>query len=84
MLATITVDDTRCPDPLSCRKCLLICPTHVLGLGTDIGVQKFRETDPEHFIVRGVRFDRCSGCMDCVQVCPQSAIQVSFSQGGAI
>ena len=83
MLPTVTVNDQKCADPLSCRKCLLICPTHVLGLGTDVPIRKFRETDPEHFIVRGVRVDKCTGCLDCVTVCPQNAIQVSFSGGGA-
>ena len=83
MLPTITVDDEKCGDPLSCRKCLLICPTHVLGLGTSVGVKKYRETDPQYFVVRGVRFDKCTGCMDCVEVCPNNAIQVSFSEGGA-
>jgi ferredoxin len=83
MLPTVTVDDQKCAYPLSCRKCLLICPTHVLGLGTDVAIQKFRETDPEHFVVRGVRIDKCTGCLDCVEVCPQNAIQVSFSGGSA-
>lgn len=81
MLPTITVDYKKCKDPLSCRKCLLICPMQVLGLGTDVPVVKYGETDPEHFIVAGVRFDKCTGCMDCVKVCPQGAIQVSFSGG---
>ena len=83
MLPTIIVDDEKCEDPLSCRRCLIICPTHVLGLGTDVGAQKFLETDTSHFIVRPVRFDKCSGCMDCVDGCPQSAIQVSFGGGDA-
>jgi NAD-dependent dihydropyrimidine dehydrogenase PreA subunit len=48
-----------------------------------MGAQKFRETDTSHFIVRPVRFDKCSGCMDCVDGCPQSAIQVSFGGGDA-
>jgi len=81
MLPTITVDYGKCNEPLSCRKCLLICSAHVLGLGTAVPAQKFRETDLEHFIVAGVRFDKCTGCMDCVEVCPQGAIQVSFSGG---
>jgi NAD-dependent dihydropyrimidine dehydrogenase PreA subunit len=28
--------------------------------------------------VAGVRFEKCTGCMDCVNTCPQNAIQVSF------
>ncbi len=83
MLPTIAVTDEKCPDALSCRKCLLVCPEHVLGLGTDVGVRKFRETDAEHFVVRGVRVDMCTGCLDCVEVCPQGAIRVILSEGGA-
>jgi len=78
MLPTITIDDKKCNDPLACRKCLLVCPTHVLGLGTKVGPRKFQEIDPSQFIVDGVRFEKCTGCMDCVTVCPKSAIQVSF------
>ena len=81
MLATITVDDEKCNDPLSCCKCLLVCPSHVLGLGTSVGPKKFKEIEPEHFILRGVRFDKCTGCMECVEVCPKNAIQVSFDGG---
>ena len=78
MLPTITVDDKKCHDPLDCGKCLLICPTHVLGLGTKVGPRKFREIDKNQFIVAGVRFEKCTGCMDCINVCPKSAIQARF------
>jgi len=78
MLPNITVNNKKCTGPLSCRKCLLICPTHVLGLGTKVGPKKHQEIDPSQFIVAGVRFEKCTGCMDCVNVCPKSAIQVSF------
>jgi NAD-dependent dihydropyrimidine dehydrogenase PreA subunit len=78
MLPTITVDYEKCNDPLSCRKCLLVCPEHVLGLGTSVGPQKYKEIDPHHFIVAGVRFEKCTGCMDCVNLCPKNAITVSF------
>jgi NAD-dependent dihydropyrimidine dehydrogenase PreA subunit len=81
MLPTITVDYEKCLNPLNCRKCLLICPTHVLGLGTRVGPRKFKEIDKDQFIVAGVRFEKCSGCMDCVSTCPQSAIRVSFDGG---
>ena len=78
MLPMISVDAEKCPDPLSCRQCLLICPSHVLGLGTRVGPRKFQEIDRSQFIVSGVRFDKCTGCMECVDICPRNCIQVSF------
>ena len=83
MLPTIKIDDKKCKSPLSCRKCLLACPMHVLGLGTDIGVEKYQEIGPEHFVVKGVYFGKCTGCMDCTKVCPTGAISISFDKGGA-
>lgn len=83
MLPTINVNDDKCPDPLACRKCLLACPTRVLGLGTNVSAKKYQETEPSHFIVRGVRFQACSACMKCVEVCPNGAIQVVLDRGVA-
>ena len=83
VLPSIHVNDDLCPDPLSCRKCLLICPTRVLGLGTNVGPEKFKEIDRSHFIVRGVRYPYCTGCMKCVEVCPSGAIQIAFDRGVA-
>jgi formate hydrogenlyase subunit 6/NADH:ubiquinone oxidoreductase subunit I len=81
MLPVIKVDDSTCGVALDCRLCLLACPTHVLGLGTNVGPQKYQETDPSHFIVRGVRFQLCTVCGKCEEVCPHGAIQVSVDQG---
>lgn len=83
MLPKITVDYSKCTDPLSCRKCLLICPMHVLGLGTKVGAKKFHEIPRDQFKVDGVRLEKCTVCLDCVKVCPTSAIQVSFNGGVA-
>ena len=78
MLPTILVDDNKCPDPLGCRKCLLACPTRVLGLGTNVAPRKYRETEPGNFIVRGVRLQVCTACMKGVEICPNGAIQVAL------
>jgi NADH-quinone oxidoreductase subunit I len=84
MLPEILVDDAKCPNPLACRKCLLICPTRVLGLGTKVGPQKYREIDPSHFVVRGVRYQHCTICMKCVEVCPEGAIQIAYPAGAGV
>jgi formate hydrogenlyase subunit 6/NADH:ubiquinone oxidoreductase subunit I len=81
MFPTITVDDSKCGDPLACRLCLLACPTRVLGVGTNVGPQKYREIDSSHFIVRGVRYQFCTACGKCEEVCPHGAIKVSFDRG---
>jgi NADH-quinone oxidoreductase subunit I len=83
MLPKIVVDDSKCTNPLSCRKCLLICPMHVLGLGTKVGPKKFQEIPPEQFRVAGVRLEKCTACLDCVRACPHGAIQVSYDGGAA-
>ncbi len=57
--------------------------TRVLGLGTNVSPKKYQETEPSHFIVRGVRFQACSACMKCVEVCPNGAIQVTLDRGVA-
>jgi formate hydrogenlyase subunit 6/NADH:ubiquinone oxidoreductase subunit I len=83
MLPVIQVDDSKCPDPLACRRCLLACPTRVLGLGTNVAPKKYQETEPSHYIVRGVRFQACTACMKCVAICPNGAIQVTADRGVA-
>jgi formate hydrogenlyase subunit 6/NADH:ubiquinone oxidoreductase subunit I len=81
MLPTIQVDDSKCGDPLGCRLCLLACPTRVLGTGTNVAPQKYGETHPSHFIVRGVRYQFCTACQKCVEACPHGAITVSVGPG---
>jgi len=83
MLPVIQVEDAKCPDPLACRRCLLACPTRVLGLGTNVAPKKYQETEPSHYIVRGVRFQACTACMKCVAICPNGAIQVTVDRGVA-
>ena len=51
---------------------------HALGLGTSVAPRKFEQMAPKDFILRGVRLEKCTGCMECVEVCPQNAIEVSF------
>lgn len=81
MIPTIAVDDNKCQDPLVCRKCLLACPSRILGLGTNVGPRKYQETDPSHFVVRGVRYQLCTMCMKCVDACPRDAIRITLDQG---
>jgi NADH-quinone oxidoreductase subunit I len=77
MLPKITVDESRCTNPLACRKCLLACPTAVLIVTPKVSPQKFKEIDPRDFRIKGVHLLHCSLCGECANVCPENAIQVS-------
>ena len=41
-------------------------------------VWKGRESDPTEYRIVGRYFDKCSGCGDCVKVCPTGAMEVEF------
>lgn len=84
MLPNIIVDDDKCENPLACRKCLLACPTYVLAVGPNVLPQKFKEIDPNQYVVRGLRLQACTGCMECIRACPANAIQVTFSGGKVV
>lgn len=77
MLPDILIEKTKCPAPIECRKCLAACPTAVFSLRVDT-VEKFRETSPEGYGLYAKYRASCTGCMDCVAVCPQSAISIAF------
>lgn len=76
MLPDVTVDAKKCPDPLSCRACLLVCPNRVLGLGTRVAPRKFAETDPREFEVQMVRYLSCTLCRLCEAACPNGALSI--------
>lgn len=77
MIAQIGIDYDLCKDPLRCRKCLSVCPSVVFVCGPT-KIWKGRETDPEEYRIVGRYFDKCSGCGDCVKVCPNGAVKVEF------
>jgi ferredoxin len=77
---TITIDLEKCTTPFHCKKCLRVCPTAVFSVfATD--VQKGRETNPEDPGAYGMAAphrDKCTGCNDCIEVCPVDAITIEF------
>lgn len=81
MLPRISVDEAKCTNPLGCRKCLLICPTQVLNARPKSPPQKYREIDSGDFRIMPVHLLNCSVCMDCVNICPEKAIQVHAGRG---
>ncbi len=76
-LPEITIEKEKCRTPIECRKCLIVCPTAVLSLRVE-RVERFKETEPEGYGLYAKYRGSCSGCMDCVKICPNSAISISF------
>ncbi len=77
MIAKIEIDYTLCKDPLVCRRCLGVCPSVVFVCGPT-KIWKGRETETNEYRIVGRYVDKCSGCGDCVKVCPNDAIKLEF------
>ncbi len=75
MLMEITIDPEKCKIPISCRKCLQICPQCVFKLHPT-HLKRFEEIPLEHWELHISFPDLCAGCMECVKVCPERAIKV--------
>jgi NADH-quinone oxidoreductase subunit I len=79
---TIEIDASKCTIPFACKKCLEICPQAVFNT-FGIKVEKGRETDPNDpgaYGLRSVFPDKCTGCDDCIEVCPEDAITITFPE----
>ncbi len=75
----ITIDHTKCTKPFACKKCLQKCPQGVFWV-LPVKNVKFQETDANEpgawklFIQYRAL---CTGCDDCVNVCPEGALNVT-------
>ena len=77
---TITIDHEKCTVPFACKKCMMACPTAVFTVAA-VKVEKGRETDPNEpgsFMAGVSHRDKCSGCDECIEVCPEDAITITF------
>ena len=82
LFPTIELDASKCTTPFDCKKCLQICPEAVFSVHA-IKVEKGKETnakEPGTYMLL-VRFrDKCTGCMDCVEICPVDALKITFPE----
>ena len=79
-IPTITINHEKCTVPFACKKCLVACPTAVFAVAA-VKVEKGRETDPNDpgsFMLAVTHRDKCSGCDECIEVCPEDAIKIEF------
>ena len=75
----IEVDASKCTTPFDCKKCLQACASAVMRVST-IKMERGKETDkkqPDTYRLEPWFIDRCTGCMDCVNVCPVDALTVT-------
>ena len=82
----IQIDDSKCTTPFDCKKCLRACAPAVLRV-FPMKNERGKETDKEEpgaYRLEPLYMDRCTGCMDCVKVCPVDAITVTALQGVSI
>jgi ferredoxin len=78
--ATIDIDASKCTTPFACKACLEACPQSVFHV-TAAKVERGRETDPNDpgaYRIYAPHRDKCTGCNDCIEICPVDAIAVTF------
>ena len=81
----IEIDRSKCTTPFDCKKCLQVCPQAVFMV-LAVKVEKFKETDPKEpgsYLLWAHYIDKCSGCEECVRVCPEGAINLVLQEGSS-
>ena len=79
---TIEIDASKCTTPFDCKACLQACPQAVFGVHV-LKVERGKETNPKdpNAYMLFVRFrDKCTGCMDCIEVCSVDALKITFPE----
>jgi NADH-quinone oxidoreductase subunit I len=76
----ITIDYKKCSfagkvDPRQCRKCLHVCDTAVFLMHPTLDEHK-DPYNPERWLITPVWPSMCTGCMKCINICPEKAITV--------
>lgn len=71
----ITIDYSRCRSPLDCAKCAVACPEAVFVM-KPTKIEKFKETRSDDYRLFALYDMMCTGCMRCVDVCPENALEI--------
>lgn len=71
----INIDYTKCTSPLDCAKCMEVCPEAVF-VAKPAKIEKFKETPSSDYKLYSIYESLCTGCMDCVEVCPAGALEI--------
>ena len=78
----IAIDHGKCTVPFLCKKCIMACSQVVFTVGAT-KVERLKETDPRepgsYRLGTGPRF-KCTGCNDCIDVCPVDAIKITWPE----
>jgi len=80
----VQIDHNKCVTPYACKLCLRVCPEAVFVVKA-VKVQKFKETDPHEpgaWKLYTNYADKCTGCKDCVEICPSNAIALFYGSEG--
>ena len=77
----IKVDYSKChtgasTDPRDCRKCLLTCDPAVFLMHPTLEDDHPDPHNPEIWRIDPIWLSKCTGCMKCVEACPEQAITV--------
>ena len=79
----IDIDKEKCTTPFYCKKCLQICPQAVFHVRED-KVERYIENDPKvpgNYHLETFFIDKCTGCGDCVNICPVQALKIVLPEG---
>lgn len=78
--ARVQIDiDAKCTAPMTCRKCLNLCPQLVFQAMV-LKEEKFKETDIKEsgaYTILPLHRWKCTLCNICVDACPLDAIRIT-------